>query len=117
MRLMNHILYVFIGRFVVVYFNDILIYNKWLDEHKDYLRQILDVFRKENLYDNLKKCDFYIEKIVFLGYVVVSAKDIEIIEAKVKAIKEWRTPKTVSEIRSFMNWLIFIKDLWKFLIQ
>jgi acyl CoA:acetate/3-ketoacid CoA transferase len=51
----------------------------------------------------LKKCDFYIEKIVFLGYVVVSAKDIEINEAKVKAIKERRTPKTVSEIRNFMN--------------
>jgi hypothetical protein len=55
---------------------------------------------KKSLYLNLKKCDFCTEKIVFLGYVV-SKKDIEMDEANVKVIKEWPTPKMVSEIRSF----------------
>ena len=52
------------------------------------------------MYANLKKCSFCTNQIVFLGYVI-SAKGIEVDEEKVKAIKEWPTPKSVSEMRSF----------------
>jgi hypothetical protein len=59
----------------------------------NHLRQVLDVLRKESLYANLKRCDFCMDIIIFLGYVV-SAKVIEMNEAKVKAIQEWPTPKS-----------------------
>ena len=87
MRLMNHALCAFIGRFVVVYFDDILVYSKNLDEHINHLYCVLAVLRKEKLYTNLKKCSFCMDKVVFLGYVV-SAKGIKVDEEKVKAIKE-----------------------------
>lgn len=55
MRLMNHVLRAFICKFVVVYFDDILVYNTNLDEHIKHLRCVLDVLRCEKLYANFKK--------------------------------------------------------------
>jgi hypothetical protein len=72
MCLMNDVLRAFIGKFVVVYFDDILIYNKNLNKHLGHLRNLLSVLRSEQLFANLKKCTFCMEKIVFLGYVVTA---------------------------------------------
>ncbi|KAJ9687788.1 hypothetical protein PVL29_016309 [Vitis rotundifolia] len=112
MRLMNHALCEFIGRFVVVYFDDILVYSKNLDEHINHLHCVLAVLRKEKLYANLKKCSFCMDKVVFLGYVV-SAKGIEVDEENVKAIKEWPTPKSINEVRSFHGLASFYRRFVK----
>ena len=69
MQSMNHVLRTFIGKFVVVYFDDILIYNKNLSDHLVHLKSILDVLRKERLFANLKKCTFCTDKLVFLRFV------------------------------------------------
>jgi hypothetical protein len=81
MRLVNHVLRAFIGKFVVVYLDDILVYNTKLDEHIEHFKCVLDVLRCEKLYANFKKCTFCMEKVVFLGYVV-SAKGVEMDEEK-----------------------------------
>ena len=58
MRLMNHVLRAFIGRFMVVYFDDILIYSTSLEEHIKHVHLVLGVLRKEYLYANLKSVVF-----------------------------------------------------------
>ncbi|KAG7559493.1 Zinc finger CCHC-type [Arabidopsis thaliana x Arabidopsis arenosa] len=100
MRLMNHVLRSFIGVFVVVYFDDILVYSKTLDEHVEHLRKVLNVLRKERLFGNFKKCSFCSNDVVFLGFVV-SSQGIQVDESKIKAIQDWPSPKTVGEVRSF----------------
>jgi len=60
-RLMNHVLYTFIYMFIVIYFDDILVYNKTLDEHIELLRYVLNILRKETLHANFKECTFYMQ--------------------------------------------------------
>ena len=108
MRLMNHVLHAFIGKFVVVCFDDILVYNKTLDEHVEHLRCVLVVFRNEKLYANFQKCTFFMEKVIFLGFVI-SGKGIKVAEEKVKAIKAWPAPKSIIEVRSFHGFASFYR--------
>ena len=69
MRLMNHVFRPYIGIFVVVYFDDILVFNKYIKEHVTHVRTILQTLRKERLYANMEKCLFGVDKLVFLGFV------------------------------------------------
>ncbi|MCS5023605.1 hypothetical protein L2V44_13980, partial [Staphylococcus aureus] len=112
MRLMNHVLRTFIGKFVVVYFDDILVYSKSLQEHALHLKSILNVLRQEQLYANLKKCTFCTDKLVFLGFVV-SAAGISVDEEKVKAIQEWPSPTNVNQVRSFHGLASFYRRFVK----
>jgi hypothetical protein len=87
MRLMNEVLHAFIGKFVVVYFDDILIYSK---SHLDHLRAVFIALRDAHLFGNLEKCTFCTDRVSFLGYVVTS-QGIEVDESKIHAITSWPT--------------------------
>ncbi|GKB42146.1 RNA-directed DNA polymerase [Tanacetum coccineum] len=114
MRLMNQVFKPFIGHFVVVYFDDILIYSSSLEQHLSHLRQIFSVLRAQKLYANGKKCHFLVTEVTFLGYIVTGS-GIKMDPAKVEAIISWPTPSTIHDIRSFHGLASFYRRfIWNF---
>nr|KYP55002.1 Retrovirus-related Pol polyprotein from transposon opus [Cajanus cajan] len=88
MRLMNHILRYFIGKFVVVYFDDILVYRKILNENLGHLRQVLIILRDNHLYANFEKCIFCQDQVNFLRFIV-GKEGVYVDPKKIKAIQDW----------------------------
>jgi hypothetical protein len=113
MRLMNEVLRAFIGKFMVVYFDDILIYSKSIDEHIDNLHAVFNALRDAHLFGNLEKCTFCTDRVSFLGYVV-TPQIIEVDHVKVEAIHGWPVPINLSQVRSFFGlagfYCRFVKD-------
>jgi len=101
MRLMNGVLRPVIGKFVVVYFNDILMYSRDEEEHASHLHHVMSILAQEKLYGNLEKCHFFISQVIFLGYVV-SAQGIHVDEDKVKAIRDGLLPPLCIKSEAFM---------------
>ena len=89
-----------IGKYVVVYFDDILVYSKTLEDHLSHLREVILVLRKNSLFANRDKCTFCVDSVVFLGFIV-NKRGVHVDPEKIKAIREWPTPQNVSDVRSF----------------
>lgn len=112
MRLMNEVLKEFLGSFVIVYLDDILIFSKSLDDHIMHIGRVFKKLREEKLLINLKKCSFVKKELVCLGFVV-STEGLKMDPKKVKAILEWPTPRTTTEVRSFHGLASFYRNFIK----
>ena len=102
MDLMNRVCRPYLDKFVIVFIDDILIYSRSEEEHRQHLRLILETLRAEKLYAKFSKCEFWIREVNFLGHVV-SEKGIHVDPAKIQAIKNWSAPTTPTEIRQFLG--------------
>jgi len=100
MRLMNHVLRDCLGKFVVIYFDDILIYSLSFTFHLGHLRVVLSLLKDHQLYANIDKCTFCVESVIFLGFMV-NKSGVHVDPEKIKAIQEWHIPKNVGDVRSF----------------
>lgn len=112
MRFMNQMLKPFIGKSIVVYFDVILIYNQDKAAHLHPLQEIFQMLLENKLYLNLMKCEFMASKLLFLGFLV-REQGIKVDERKVKAIKEWPKPNSISDVRSFHELASFYKRFFK----
>jgi hypothetical protein len=108
MRVMNQIFRPFIGKLVVVYFDDIVIYSSDPETHIQHIPEVLLVLRREKFYAAPAKCYFMTDSVLFLGYVV-SKDGLAVDESKVAAVRDGPLP-TTHYIRYvvFIGWCPFI---------
>ena len=102
MDLMNRVFRPYVDQFVVVFIDDILVYSKDRESHDTHLRVVLEILRKEQLYAKLSKCEFWLTEVSFLGHIV-SKEGIQVDPKKIEVVVEWKPPRNVTEVRSFLG--------------
>ena len=116
MYLMNSVFMPELDTFVVVFIDDILIYSKNDEEYARHLRIVLTRLREHKLYAKFIKCEFWLDRVQFLGHVL-TPDGISVNHSKVQDVLNWKSPKSVHQIRQFLGlagyYLSFISDFSK----
>ena len=102
MDLMNRVFRPYVDQFVVVFIDDILVYSKDAQEHEQHLKIVLQTLREKKLYAKHNKCDFWLKEVSFLGHIV-SSDGIRVDPKKIEAVVNWKPPRNVIEVRSFLG--------------
>ena len=101
MDLMNQVFQPYLDKFVIVFIDDILVYSGIPEEHQEHLTIVLQTLRERQLYANLSKCQFWLDRVAFLGHVIL-AEGVSVDPWKIEALVNWKPPKNVSKVRSFL---------------
>ncbi|GJV80305.1 putative reverse transcriptase domain-containing protein, partial [Tanacetum coccineum] len=102
MDLMNRVCRPYLDKFVIVFIDDILVYSKTREEHEVHLGLVLELLKKEKLYAKFSKCEFWLREVQFLGHVI-NGDGIHVDPSKIEAVKNWKAPRTPSEVHSFLG--------------
>jgi hypothetical protein len=102
MYLMNSVFMNELDKFVVVFIDDILTYSKSEAEHAKHLHIVLQQLRDHKLYAKFSKCEFWLDSVKFLGHTI-SRDGISVDPSKVQEVMDWKPPKSVHQIRSFLG--------------
>ena len=104
-RVLHQVFKPYLGKFVMIFIDDIIVYSKTPEEHMKHLRLVLALLRKERLYGKLKKCDFGKRSLKFLG-MLVTDEGIAVHPDTVKTIADWSVPTNVKDLRRFLDYRI-----------
>ncbi|XP_027088762.1 uncharacterized protein [Coffea arabica] len=100
--LMNQVFQPYLRKFVLVFFDDILVYSPTLEEHIQHLRVVMNILRDNQLYVKKSKCTFAQKRVDYLGHTITD-KGVTMDESKVSSILQWPVPQTVKELRGFLG--------------
>ena len=107
-RMVEYVLREQLGKSVIVFIDDILVFSNTLEEHKQHLKMVLERLREEKLYLKPKKCEFFRRKVSFLGHVV-SSNEISMDPKKVQVVKEWGELETKKDVQRFLGFANFYR--------
>ena len=110
--LMNSIFKPFLRRFVLVFFDDILIYNKSSEDHVQHVDKVLQLLEAHQLYVKPSKCFFGVLEVEYLGHII-SHEGVKADPNKIKAIKEWRIPTTLRHLQVFLGLIGYYRKFVK----
>lgn len=99
---MNAVFQPYLRKFVLVFFDDILIYSADWETHLSHLAIVLTLLRTHVLFAKLSKCSFGVSKIDYLGHIV-SSQGVEMDGTKLIAINDWPIPSSVTQLRGFLG--------------
>ena len=102
MCLMNSVFSRYLDKFVLVFLDDILIYSKNEEDYEEHLRLTLQFLQEHQLYAKLSKCDFYRDRIQYLGHII-SKVGISVDPENIESIMNCSTPRNVIDVRYFMG--------------
>lgn len=100
--LMNEIFKPFLRRFILVFFDDIIVYSKDISTHESHLAVVFNVLREHRLFANCQKCIFSQPRIQYLGHWVSEA-GVEADGDKIRVMRQWPAPRNVTELWSFLG--------------
>jgi len=100
--LMNHVFQPYLRKFILVFFDDILVYSKDLESHLTHPSITLETLRQHSLFAKLSKCQFACLEVEYLGHIV-SAQGVCADPSKIKAMVDWPFPKTLKALRGFLG--------------
>lgn len=100
--LMNEVFRPYLRKFVLVFFDDILVYSSNETDHVQHLSLVLRMLAEHQLYANSKKCEFGRKEVAYLGHKI-SAQGVAVDEEKVQAMVAWPTPKNLKGLRGFLG--------------
>ncbi|GJU13029.1 putative reverse transcriptase domain-containing protein [Tanacetum coccineum] len=102
MDLMNRVCRPYLDKFMIVFIDDILIYSNTQEEHVEHLTLVLELLKKEKLYAKFSKCEFWLREVQFLRHVI-NGNGIHVDLSKIEAVKNWKAPRTLAEVCSFLG--------------
>ncbi|GJT52264.1 retrotransposon-related protein [Tanacetum coccineum] len=100
--LMNEVFAPFLRKFVLVFFDDILVFSKDMTEHAKHLELVLDTMESQQLYAKMSKCVFGTTQVEYLGHVI-SGKGVSTDSTKVQVMRDWPTPVNIKKLRGFLG--------------
>lgn len=108
-RWINKILYDYLDDFCAAYLDDIMIFSADPLEHEVHVKKVLDRLREHGLQADIKKSEFHVTRTKFLGFIVTT-EGIEVDPEKTEALRTWRYPSTVTEVRGFLGFTGFYRQ-------
>ena len=100
--LMNSIFKPLLTKFVLVFFDDILIYSKSWKDHVKHVDRVLQLLEEKQLYAKICKCFFGVQEVEYMGHII-SHEGVKVNPRKIKAIKEWKIPTSIKHLRGFLG--------------
>ena len=99
---MNRIFNKKLRKYLLVFFDDLLIYSRTWEEHLKHLNEVLSIMEEQSLFAKQSKCEFGMTEILYLGHVV-SQYGVQVHQEKIQAILDWPPPKSLTDLRGFFG--------------
>ena len=100
--LMNHIFKPNLRKFILVFFDDILVFSKTLKDHVEHLRAVLTILLANQSYAKQSKCAFGCVEVEYLGHII-SGQGVKFDTKKTEVMLQWPIPKSVKALRGFLG--------------